>query len=133
MKTIYLDRLLMLASHLRYGELGHDIFDFTTLHSENPSHCKTMGCALGECPTVWPEWWSMDTSKDPTLTRPLIRGCYTTLDSAIKFFGLCAAEVHHLFYPNQQSPGEFGGVFLGSGASRWEVADNIVEFVYLRT
>lgn len=47
------ERLLKLAEHLEVGELGHEVFDFTVYGG-----CGFAGCALGECPTVFPDDWA---------------------------------------------------------------------------
>jgi len=59
------DRLLILADHLLYGSLGHKVFDFNTYNTYDnpfekplegvPRGCGTHGCAIGECPVIWPE------------------------------------------------------------------------------
>lgn len=51
-------RLRKLADHLMHGKLGHKRFDFNeyNLPSEgfDEKGCGTAGCAIGECPIVFP-------------------------------------------------------------------------------
>jgi hypothetical protein len=53
------ERLLKLAKHLASGQLGHDHFDIGCFNEggtkENP--CGSAGCAIGECPIVFPKSW----------------------------------------------------------------------------
>lgn len=53
------ERLLTLAAHLRTGKMGHKIFNFAVLNTDDDDNhvnvCGTQGCAMGELPIVWPE------------------------------------------------------------------------------
>lgn len=64
------ERLLALAAHLESGALGHDVFDFAAFnmvvqgsgavkqYRDVPAGvCGTNGCALGECPILFPDDW----------------------------------------------------------------------------
>lgn len=55
------ERLLKLADHLEFGTLGHRVFNFSRLNDgtviNKDTLCKTNGCAIGECPIVFPEDW----------------------------------------------------------------------------
>lgn len=94
-------RLLQLADHLENGKLGHERFDFSRYNNE-PNKCGTAGCALGECPVLWPEQWKWDGND------PLLRDKWETDESAHEFFGLDDFECDHLFYPEMQDTESFG-------------------------
>ncbi len=53
------ERLLKLAEHLEHGELGHDYFDIQSFNegSSAKKPCGSAGCAIGECPIVFPHDW----------------------------------------------------------------------------
>lgn len=57
METRY-DRLLQLADHLEKGKLIHREFNFYYFNfgEEDETGCGTAGCAIGECPAIFPEW-----------------------------------------------------------------------------
>ena len=66
MKAFHKKRLAKLADHLSSGKLGHDVFDYNTWglfessgkqNKQYKVSCKTSGCALGECPTIFPRHW----------------------------------------------------------------------------
>lgn len=133
MKAIHVKRLRKLERHLRTGKLGHAEFDFGNFnvgHKCKPKGwkppvkgCGTRGCAIGECPIVFPnEWYFSDTHKVP-LTK--------TGDSH-GFFGLKPEEYYHLFIPGCQEPNRYGGQELDGKATRTEVADNIRDFLKIK-
>jgi len=117
-------RLLKLAKHLESGKLGHDQFNYSIYHDEDI--CGTAGCAIGECPFVFPEHWvfrrtgrygvkflKLKSAKPGQLTR----------DSSMEFFGLSLAQHQFLFVPGMR------GSPLSVIASRQEVAAHIRKFV----
>lgn len=112
-------RLLKLAEHLESGELGHDIFDFNNYHEEK--NCKTSGCAIGECPYVFPEDWIFD-------ILPTLRDySYLTVERASqKFFDLTRDEYYFIFTPS--GPYNPEG-YLPKNATKEEVAAHIRKFV----
>lgn len=129
-------RLLKLARHLETGKLGHERFDFSTYssirHNEafKENGCGTMGCALGECPIVWPKQWHFETYTSLT-SEPFLStdSTYDTTDDAMKFFDISEDEVMHLFMPAHQQPDLYGGSVLIGKVTKEEVAANIREFV----
>lgn len=139
---IRFDRLLQLAEHLEKGKLIHETFNFKVFNSNSTYEqpCGAAGCALGECPAVFPSEWRF--IKNPTKLGhasglyshyiPVIDGEVSVEDSAITFFGLSSAEDNHLFYPYEQQPELYGGVELTGNATREEVASNIREFVRIK-
>ena len=128
------ERLLKLAEHLEKGQLGHEIFSFTTFNSDDwqdradinrgITGCGTSGCAIGECPFVWPEEWSFDLLEG----MPVLRKCSGPMDSACKWFGLTDNEACHLFLPGCYRM-QYGGNPLGGRATKDQVAANIRAFV----
>jgi hypothetical protein len=156
MKKIHKDRLLKLARHLEKGKLSHKTFDFRRfsmqeLPPEDPSdlenYCGTAGCAIGECPAVFPGEWEMVKLHNtiypildqfPTITRILKKDdrpkdFYSinnnTLKSIRRFFGLNESTADHLFAPNRQQCNEYGGKPLSGGATPVQVAKNLRSFV----
>src|SRR5690242_18999015 len=86
-----------------------------------------MGCALGECPVLFPEQWRF---KGRFVF--LRWGCETGLWAACAFFGLSIGQSRHLFMPEAQFVDAFGGRFLNDSASRFEVATNIYDFIRVK-
>ena len=127
------DRLLQLAEHLETGKLGHEYFDFSAYnYNHNPyevvtGECGTAGCALGECPIIWPEDWVFCTRTGfPILDQfPYSE----PINCASIFFEISDIVVIHLFKPLMQLTGKFGGVVLPNIASKEQVASNIRAFV----
>jgi hypothetical protein len=128
MKALHRKRLEKLATHLEKGKLGHDKFDFSALH--DVTSCGTAGCALGECPTVFPRQWKLSGSyhPDPRLRRTR-KAPGDSFCDAEYFFGLTGSEAMHLFHPNEQNTDAFGGKHLGESATRRQVASNIRAFI----
>ena len=132
-----LRRLLQLAEHLEHGQLGHDEFSFNSYHKT--TECGTIGCALGECPTIWPECWMLVPDSSgyyrnmlwPHL-RTLGNAAAKTDQSASIFFNLTIEELSHLFYPNRQITHLYGGEDLGDDATKQQVAANIRAFVAIK-
>lgn len=130
MKKIHANRLRKLADHLKKGKLGHKNFDFGSYNADVPdgAKCGTAGCALGECPFVFPRDWEFcgpffGDLKLKSKPRDLAFNC------AVEFFGVEFGEVFHLFYPNNQLPEKFGGIRLKHDATSKEVAANIYAFL----
>lgn len=121
------ERLLKLAEHLESGRLGHKQFDFTVYTSgkRRGNGCGTAGCALGECPVVWPDAW---TFRDGTIVSavPLLRESDDTDTSAVTWFGISIAECLGLFYPYKNVP---WGNRLSGDATASQVARSIRQFV----
>jgi hypothetical protein len=127
------ERLLKLAEHLETGKLGHEQFDFghynvdLDLNAAGPK-CGAFGCAIGECPILFPDDWKFDGCGLPSLR---IGSVYASSD-ARSFFDIDISECDHLFYPDSQVPDLHGGVNLGICATKEEVAANIRSFVALK-
>lgn len=93
-------RLQQLADHLLTGKLGHKVFYFNCFNkiiigdlSKNPENtCGTHGCAIGECPILWPEYWHFD-----EVGYPIIKGEFFVFDSIQTFFGLSEFDAEYLF------------------------------------
>ena len=83
-----IEKLTTLANHLLHGKLGHEKFDFSnfnfTPHKMLISNeCGTLGCALGECPIIWPDEWTFD-GKHIVLMKEYLD--YWDLDAPMIFF-----------------------------------------------
>lgn len=127
------DRLLLLADHLESGKLGHDAFYFGDYHVPDVSMCHelkalgitcgSVGCALGECPTIFPNDWSFDNEGYPTF------GILPRRSGACAYFGIDLDEVDHLFMPGQQRCESYGGQYLQTLSTKEQVASNIRAFV----
>lgn len=142
MKKLHKDRLLKLANHLKTGKLGHKKFDFSVINVDPEKDdrgeeykCGTLGCALGECPIVFPRQWGFKRYKyggvDPVLKNPTDReyfGSQSFRDSE-DFFGIDEEQSEHLFQPESQIPSEYGGRHLDENATRIQVANNILAFI----
>jgi hypothetical protein len=127
---IGLQRLLRLAAHLEGGQLGHATFDFNNWHiGGSLGTCGTSGCAIGECPFVWPNDWCFE-NEFPKLQNQPEHGAMT---SAETWFSLSYDEARHLFIPGRQDPEQFGGEHLEETATKEQVASNIREFVAIES
>lgn len=131
MKKIHKDRLLKLALHLEKGKLGHKKFNFAVYNGGKDglqleeNGCGYAGCAIGECPFVFPGQWTFRAGW-PRLTRGSFD--YTSGDGA-EFFGLVSFEFSHLFKPGSQFPPSYGGKVLQRNATRKQVAKGIRAFI----
>ena len=133
MSEVRIDDLLRLAEHLEKDALGHAQFDFGCFNDGNKDkryyqkerlqNCRTLGCALGECPFVFPQWYFKAEDGYPSY-----RG-YGPWTSAEHFFKITMEEVLHLFCPYKQEPERYGGVVLGqTETTSKDVARNIRAF-----
>lgn len=111
-----LKRLIKLAEHLETGKLGHKRFDFNVYNNVSEPRCGTAGCAIGECPILFPSYWKWDYSGDPALRRGDSKA-YSA------FFEITQEEYKLLFIPSEEP---FG---LPPTATRKQVAKNIRDFV----
>lgn len=121
-----IERLTKLAEHLETGKLGHKIFDFSTYNANRngddmgTARCGTAGCAIGECPIVFPDEWKFD-----KLGGIVLRSG----DDHTVFFDITDEQYDHLFLPNDQDCETYGGEELGKDATRYQVAANIRAFI----
>ncbi len=130
---IEIKKLELLAAHLERGKLFHEKFDILVYHQQYdsrkpPRECQTLGCAIGECPGLWPEDWAW-TDNGVRLTR----GQRSNMLAARVFFELSGAECEHLFMAGHQFPDRFGGELLDSNATAAQVAANIRAFIDVQT
>lgn len=128
------ERLLKLAKHLERGQLGHKNFSFAHYNISasggyDESGCGTMGCAIGECPIIFPKFWHFN-----EMTEPLLRtdDGNDPIRSAMEFFDISRNEAFHLFMPSSQSPHYYGGQYLNGRATKEEVAANIRAFIKVK-
>lgn len=128
---IRFDRLRKLAQHLKEGKLGHDKFDFSSyghkIRSEESVNCGTAGCAMGECPAVFPRQWEWNNIFLPRLKAKSKNG-FITMFAGMDFFRLDEDQYGHLFTPARQDTDIYGGEFLLDLATKDQVADNILAF-----
>jgi hypothetical protein len=128
------ERLLKLAEHLETGKLGHEKFDFSYYNASDElgaahlsPNCGAVGCAIGECPIVFPDEWRFNDQGFPVTGLH-----FNSTDSGKEFFRLSEEEYEHLFLPHHQDYDRFGGVDLNDHATKELVAANIRAFVALR-
>lgn len=125
---VQVGRLLKLADHLETGKRGHKTFDFSVLFRQ--ARCGTAGCAIGECPWVFPDEWHLarvdwgGVKYDPEL-RENSNG--DGWEDAIQFFGISERVADSLFMPGECP--RFNGVRLGDDATPVAVAANIRAYV----
>lgn len=131
-RPMFRKRLLKLIVHLEHGKLGHRVFDFGTWNSgEKVNHCRTNGCAIGECPVIFPKHWSFRSfgTSDWTRDRPVLRGKRFaslmendySLESAAIFFGVDYDTAGRMFTPELSR--------LSHGAKRKTVAKHLRKFI----
>lgn len=109
--------------------MGHKEFHFGKWNGGNlgKNGCGTLGCAIGECPILFPRHWHFDA--ECGYWPKLKSGPTTSSDGAADYFNLSRPEVFHLFVPVMQRPDEFGGQYLDRDATRHQVARNIYAFL----
>lgn len=140
MKTeIRFDRLGVLADALEDFEQKGRVFDLTVFHKENAptglNACTTVGCAIGECPYIWPDAWVFDHVTKLPVLRAKELGTLWRFDSnsviahAREWFGLSEDEVNHLFMPAYMVDDIEEGSVLPADASADEVLANIRKFI----
>ena len=134
MNAVQRGRLMKLANHLLHGKLGHKKWDFSVLNNGGETYdkkgCGTAGCALGECPFVFPRHWKFH-KQHTNWFVPVTRETpeMDAFSCAQSFFGIDDREARHLFDPTCQNPEEYGGKYLSSSATRKQVARNILAFL----
>ncbi len=137
------ERLLQLAKHLETGKRGNREFDFShySLGGYTPGKdgsCGSSGCALGECPAIWPDEWDFFSDNNlssyfvPAIDRfrSSVFGNVAALYSAEVFFGISLDEASALFVPGQEiRKDDFYLPSVNFPATRHEVAARIRAFV----
>lgn len=127
-------RLEALATHFESGKLGHEVFDFGTYNANKErqliisNECGYAGCALGECPILFPEDWIFGVW-GPRLINLEDR---SVIYSATVFFDITTEEADHLFFPRNQDTTKYGGKELNRYATKEEVAANIRAFITVK-
>ncbi len=122
MTPIQRKRLEKLERHLRSGKLFHERFVLMTWNAGPGAGngCGTEGCAIGECPGLFPEdWYWQEGMRDAT---PMLRkatgafGVYGVFGAVFDFFG---------------APPELfrSGSRLPHRATRFQVADAIRDYL----
>lgn len=115
------ERLLILADHLENGVLGHEKFDIKNWNIRKISEngCGTAGCAIDECPIVFPEFWEF--RLELAYNLPKLKGeKLGIIMSGEKFFEINEEEFDHLF---------MGYTYDISNPTRYDVASRIKKFV----
>lgn len=120
-EQIHADRLLKLADHLDRGQLFHDQFNYWVVSIQNS--CGSNGCAMGECPVIWPEhfdyYW---TNNSFTEAYPQLRKTGDIGSTAMEqFFSISETEAKYLFFGK--------GWSCSSNPTKEEVAAHIRSFV----
>lgn len=154
MSTIKIDLLRKVADHLINGKLEHQVFDFSNYNincgfDELPrSYCGTNGCAIGECPIIFPDDWEFKESGAVGLISMNENSERMDLEiqSGQSFFRLSFEQYIHLFVSESQNPlwvegadpneeedpeTESFSYMLHSNATKEEVAANILHFCNL--
>lgn len=122
-------RLLKLADHLESGKLGHKKFYFGAynrdryLDDPKPYSCGYMGCAIGECPIVFPRDWQFNAAAEPGLRNGGVHELYAAQD----FFSIERDEASALFMPDWKR--WWTDSTLPVSATRKQVARSIRQFV----
>lgn len=103
------ERLGKLVDHLFYGKLIHKEFTLKVFNSNSPNDyhhfgedniCGTYGCAIRECPAVFPEDWIFNKKGGLTLLSSTSKSFdRDTDDYAMEFFDLDWDEYKYLFFP----------------------------------
>ena len=99
---IAIARLTKLANHLLTGKLYHDVFDITCYSSKDILGLGTRGCAIGECPKVFPEDWKFNRDQRPTLRDKKFE-FYPIDQQACYYFKLNDVEFNYLFIPTNST------------------------------
>jgi hypothetical protein len=137
--------LLKLAEHLENGKLGHKKFHFNRWNVSKdfggtPYKCGYMGCAIGECPVLFPRQWKFDwlgypvlrTTSDPKTDCERAEYFVMPTSEAAAFFGLeDRGEVEALFLPEKYRPWA-PKKELQDSTTKKQVAKSIRKFVEWR-
>lgn len=128
------ERLQKIEQHLRSGQLGHEVFDFSCINYTEfgepvkDNTCGSMGCAMGEFPIIFPEYWKF---YDDSNVVPIHEDDkqYDLQQDVALFLDIPEYASDHLFFPNAQDTAFYGGIALDETATKEQVADNIAAFI----
>ncbi len=120
-------RLEKLAAHLETGKLGHGKFDFDHFNrgTMDRNGCGTSGCALGECPIMFPRHWKFSADQGFPVLKTTV--CGSPMVSATQFFGISYENAGQLFNPDTSAP--WNKTPLWGNATRHQVAAAIRRFI----
>ncbi len=124
------ERLLKLADHLETGKLFHREFYFGSYNcgedysSMGLKSCGHAGCAIGECPGLFPAEWKWTKHGSPVLVDK-----DDSIISGAIFFDLSHEEFNLLFNPYRSGDMLVGQKVLDDAATKEQVAANIRAFV----
>ncbi len=135
-------RLLKLAAHLEAGpkkaKWAHKRFDFGIFDNYGDSGdlfgpknvCGTAGCAVGECPAVFPKDFKFKSSLSGVYIA-LKGSAVHNLNAAAVFFDLSDEEAQYLFMPGGAPwfGNEYRNYLTGRKATAKQVAKHIRKFV----
>lgn len=129
-----LRRLEQLEKHLREGTPVQPDFNFAIYSSSRePNVCGTSGCAIGECPGIWPNDWAFgDVDFTGRVVPALRKKPGNAFRSAMGWFALTYEEAEALFIPCCYLNKRNGQRLLPPStplASRKDVADRIRTFI----
>lgn len=96
-------KLIKLRDHLK--TIDDSDFDYgrciSAVKINDGNICGTVGCALGHCPTIWPDSWHIVPHVDSESGYCLrYRFDGPVLNGSRSFFGLSAEQTDHLFFNN---------------------------------
>jgi hypothetical protein len=122
------ERLEKLANHLLTGQLGHKNFNLDHWNTgfkqdESFNQCGTTGCAIGECPIIFPEYWRFE-PKDglPILKQtPEKNNWGIVWECIMAFFEISHENTQYLFSNESYE--------LGGYTAKEEVAERILNFI----
>ncbi len=128
--------LLLLATHLEHGPLGHDRFDVRQVSSgdRKANGCGEVGDAIGECVVVFPDCFEfIPLGPSERWYGVRLKGTqWTNAAACAQFFGITFATSMALFYPGEQH--NYDGLpVLESDAGPLHVAAIIRQYLHLET
>src|SRR5947209_5771219 len=119
----HFERLEQLAAHLESGHLGHEEFDFSVYNNSNGPCCGFNGCAIGECPTLWPNDWYFN-----EIGIPYLKNFDGAMESGCEWFGINEKEFKSLFVPFSRRVA-WNVAPLVNSSTKEQVAEGIRHFV----
>jgi hypothetical protein len=137
-------RLLKLADHLEKGpkkaKWAHKKFNYAFFDSEDGEmnskyHCGTAGCAIGECPAVFPRYWKFQADQFGGFLNIILNNDFSRYEfqAAQEFFKINEGEAEYLFNPGGAWWAERYKNHLSNNATAKQVAKHIRKFVKARS